>query len=180
MVYKFVMISDEVEDFRREIYINSDATFKELSDIILSCVGYKGEEMTSFLICDDDWETIEEITLLEMDTTPDKDSYVMDRTYIDEFVEEKGQKLMYVFDPYNQRSFYMELKDIKLNESLDKPVCKVKKGKAPAQMLDNLFMEDAASAKGGFDMSEFEEFNEVDGYDEDEISDYGLDEGSMM
>ena len=56
MVYKFRIISDEADDFLREIKINSEATFYDLHEAILKCTGYKDDQMTSFFICDDDWE----------------------------------------------------------------------------------------------------------------------------
>lgn len=180
MVYKFVMISDEVSDFRREIYINSDATFKELHDIILKCVDYDDSQMTSFQICDDDWSVLNEVTQIEMDTTSDTDSYVMDKTYLDEFVEEKGQKLIFVFDPFSDRAFFMELKDVKLNETLDKAVCKVKKGKAPVQLQDSFFTEDLdAMAKGGADLTDFEDFDDQ-GFDDEELGDLSINEGEDL
>ena len=78
MVSKFVMFSEEVDDFYREIHINSDATFLELHDAVLSSVGYKNDAMTSFVVCDDDWERETEITQVQMDTSSDVDNYVMD------------------------------------------------------------------------------------------------------
>ena len=36
MVYRFTIISDEVDNFRREIQIDSDATFLELHSAILT------------------------------------------------------------------------------------------------------------------------------------------------
>lgn len=56
MVYKFRIISDEVDDFLREIKIDSDASFYDLHEAILKCTNYKNDQMTSFFICDDDWE----------------------------------------------------------------------------------------------------------------------------
>ena len=53
MVYKFRIISDEVDDFLREIKIDSEATFYDLHEAILKCTGYKDDQMTSFFICDD-------------------------------------------------------------------------------------------------------------------------------
>ena len=55
MVYKFRIISDEVDDFLREIKIDSEASFYDLHEAILKCTGYKDDQMTSFFICDDDW-----------------------------------------------------------------------------------------------------------------------------
>ena len=40
MVFKFILLSDEVDDFLREIHIDSDATFLELNNAILDSVGY--------------------------------------------------------------------------------------------------------------------------------------------
>ena len=37
--------------------------------------------MTSFFICDDDWEKGKEVTLEEMDDNPEIDSWVMKRHY---------------------------------------------------------------------------------------------------
>ena len=56
MVYKFRIISDEVDDFLREIQIDSEASFYDLHEAILKSTGYKDDQMTSFFICDDDWE----------------------------------------------------------------------------------------------------------------------------
>lgn len=48
MVYKFRIISDEVDDFLREIKIDSEASFYDLHEAILKCTGYKDDQMTSF------------------------------------------------------------------------------------------------------------------------------------
>ena len=45
MVFKFVILSDEVDNFVREILIESDATFLGLNDAILESVGYGREQM---------------------------------------------------------------------------------------------------------------------------------------
>ena len=50
MVYRFTIISDEVDNFRREIQIDSEATFLDLHNAILKSVGYPNDQMTSFFI----------------------------------------------------------------------------------------------------------------------------------
>ena len=105
MVYRFLILSDEVEDFKREIQISSEATFLELQDIILDSVHYTKDQMTSFFICDDDWSKRTEITLLEMDTSSDVDCYVMDSTRLDELLLDEHQKLMFVFDYMSRPCF---------------------------------------------------------------------------
>ena len=53
MIYRFTLISDEVDDFIREIKIDSEATFFDLHEAILKAAGYKDDQMTSFFICDE-------------------------------------------------------------------------------------------------------------------------------
>ena len=64
MVYRFTIISDEVDDFIREIQIDSEATFFELHEAILKAAKYNDDQLTSFFTCDEDWEKEQEITLL--------------------------------------------------------------------------------------------------------------------
>ena len=112
MIYRFTIISDEVDDFVREIQIDPEATFYDFHEAILKSVGYTNDQMTSFFICDDDWEKGKEVTLEEMDDNPEIDSWVMKDTTISELVEDEKQKLLYVFDYITERCFFIELSEI--------------------------------------------------------------------
>ena len=90
MVYRFIFISDEVDDFYREIQINSSASFLDFSNAILKSVGYPDDQMTSFFICEDNWEKREEITREEMNTSSEVDNFVMADTPLDEFADHEG------------------------------------------------------------------------------------------
>ena len=134
MVYKFLLVSDEVDNFVREIRIDSDATFLQLHDAILESVNYSKDQMTSFFLCEDDWEKTTEITLMEMDNSPEYDSWVMSETTLGELIEEEKQKLLFVFDYLTERSFFMELREIEVGVSLAKAECSRSEGEAPSQM----------------------------------------------
>ncbi len=136
MVYKFLLVSDEVDDFVREIRIDSDATFLQLHDAILESVNYSKDQMTSFFLCEDDWEKTTEITLMEMDNSPEYDSWVMAETTLGELIEDEKQKLLFVFDYLMERSFFMELREIEVGVTLDKAECSRSEGEAPGQMGD--------------------------------------------
>ena len=41
MIYRFILISDEVDDFMREIQIDADATFLDFHKAIQETCGYK-------------------------------------------------------------------------------------------------------------------------------------------
>ena len=94
MVYRFTIISDEVDDFVREIKIDSEATFYDLHEAILKSVGYTDDQLTSFFICDDDWEKEKEITLEEMGNSSEEDSWIMKETVLGDMLEDEKQKLL--------------------------------------------------------------------------------------
>ena len=62
MLFRFLILSDEADDFKREIKIDSESTFLDLQNAILDSVGYTKDQMTSFFICDDDWSKKTEMT----------------------------------------------------------------------------------------------------------------------
>ncbi len=176
MVYKFRLLSDEVEDFRRDIEIDSEATFIELNKAILESVNYPDDQMTSFFICTDRWIKEVEITREDMGSMSEEDNYIMAETVIGDLVEEEKQKLMYVFDPLGDRVFYMELSKIEFGKDIDAPVCTKSVGEPPAQTLnfDELMSKAPTAAAGGSD--EFgDEFYGSDGYNDDDLDPEGYD-----
>ncbi len=136
MVFRFKLVSDEVSNFSREIEIDSTASFLELRNAVLDSVGYSRGEMSSFFLCDDDWERHEEVTLEDMGSSSDYDVWLMEDTPLEELIEEEGQKLMFVFDYMTERAFFMEMKEEIPSRTLSQPVCTMKCGNPPAQTVD--------------------------------------------
>lgn len=136
MVYKFRLLSDEVDDFSREIAISSEASFLDLHNAILACVGYTPDQMTSFFLCNDDWEKDTEVTLIEMDSSPEVDNWVMESTKLSELIEDEGQKLLYVFDYLTERSFFIETFQFLPSKDLATAKCLFAEGEAPVQMVE--------------------------------------------
>ena len=112
MVYRFILINDEVEDFLREIQIDAESSFLDFHHAILESVNFPDNQMTSFFLCEDNWEKTTEITLEDMDLSSEEDNYVMEKTPLNELVEDEQQKLVYVFDPLTERCFFIELVEI--------------------------------------------------------------------
>lgn len=133
MVYKFRLLSDESDFFSRELLIDSESYFSDLHDFILDCVDFEKNMITSFFICGDNWEKGLEVTLIEMDSSPEVDSWVMSSTRLSELIDEEGQRLVYVFDNLTERAFYIELVEILPTKRISKPECTYARGKAPIQ-----------------------------------------------
>ena len=171
MVYRFLLLSDEVDNFKREIQISSQATFLDLHKEILKSTGYDTDQMYSFFVCGEDWSKQTEITLIEMDTSSEEDCYIMDSTVLDDILEEEHQKLLYVFDPLNDRVLFIELREIITGKELKDPICTVSVGKAPNQIIDfDIVANDIIS-----DLDE--DFYGDDEYNDEDLA--ALDEGSF-
>ena len=56
MIFNFRIVSDEAENFKREIQIDADATFLDLKNAICDSVAFDKNQMCSFFMCDDRWE----------------------------------------------------------------------------------------------------------------------------
>ena len=104
MVYRFTIISNEVEDFIREIKIDAEATFYDLHQAILSSCHYADNVPTSFFICNQEWE-------------------------------QEQQRMVYVFDPLDNRMFFIELTEISFRKTQEQPVCSRSHGEAPQQSM---------------------------------------------
>lgn len=136
MLYRIKFISDEVDGFVREVKIDSDSTFLDLNKIVLKSCGYPDDQMTSFYICDDEWERKEQITREDVAEPghEDEDLFVMADTPLNEFIEDDGQRMEFVFDPFSERVFYLEVKEIIPGEHLAEPIVSRSLGEAPQQL----------------------------------------------
>ena len=110
MIYNFRIVSDEVDNFKREIQIDADATFLDLRNAICDSVGYDKTQFSSFFMCDEGWEREQEICLEDMGSDSSQDVYLMEDTPLSDFIEDEGQRLVWVFDYLTDRSFFLEMK----------------------------------------------------------------------
>ncbi|MDE6366272.1 MAG: hypothetical protein K2L33_01690, partial [Muribaculaceae bacterium] len=133
MIYNFRVVSDEVDNFRRDIQIDADASFLDLRNAIYDSVGYDKNQMCSFFICDSRWEKEREITLEDMGLDASEDAYLMEDTILSDEIEDEGQRLMLTFDYLNDRSFYIEMKSSVTGRNLIDALVASSMGQAPKQ-----------------------------------------------
>ncbi len=181
MIFKFRIVSDGVDNFKREIQIDAQATFLDLKNAICDSVGYEKTMMDSFFICDDNWEKEKEITYEDMDLDSDEDSWLMDDAVLEDFIDDEGQRLLYVFDYMTDRALFMEMTDIIAGRTLKDPVCSLSIGQAPPQTvdLDQFDKELDAKAAKAKDVSVEDldaDFYGSDEYTPEELESAGYDE----
>ena len=176
MVYRFKLVSDEVNNFSREFEIDSSATFLQLRNAILDSVDYSKEDFNSFFLCDEDWQKHEEITLEDMGSSSDQDIWVMGDTPLNELIEEEGQRLLFVFDYLTERAFFMEMKESFPGRTLSDPICVLKRGKAPAQYV-NLDEFDAKIDQAASEAVLPADDLDLDIYDDDQYNEEDIADG---
>jgi hypothetical protein len=179
MIYKFTVLSDEVDDFVRVIKIDPEASFFDLHNTLLDSVKFDKNQMTSFFICSDDWEKGQEITLIEMDTDSEYDNLVMEETKLEELISDEKQKLLYVFDMISDRAFFMELTDIIPGKSVSKPEISVSEGIAPQQII----AEEAVNIAPKLSLDENfygDEDFDIDELDEEGFGDMNFDDSTLF
>ncbi|MDE6535313.1 MAG: hypothetical protein K2K82_04810 [Muribaculaceae bacterium] len=180
MIFNFRVVSDEVENFRRDIQIDADSTFLDLRNAIYDSVNYDKNQMCSFFICDDNWMKDREITLEDMGLDASEDAYLMDETILSDEIEDEGARLMLTFDYLNDRSFYIEMKKSETGRTLSEPLCTSSMGTAPAQESVLEVPEALPDAKNAKAIEEFnEEFYGSDAYNDDEFTAGGFEEMTL-
>jgi hypothetical protein len=169
MICVFEILSSESPDFKRLIHISPENTFEDLHRIIQNAVGFDDSQLASFFLTDEHWRKQIEISLLGSGVgTPGLLS--MQKIKLNEYMTEPGQKLVYVFDFFNDRFFYVELKEKLMKTDLKEPFVAYEKGSAPAQFLINDYegpevelLERNESCKSFGDLEDYYEiFGEMD------------------
>ena len=120
-IYKFRVLSEDNDNFFREIDIKPSQTFEDFHRILLECTGFEPGEMASFYMCDNQWRKLQEISLenmsigmppaVEEDEKPSHEEVplVMADTRLRDCINDPHQRMIYVYDFLNLYTFYIEL-----------------------------------------------------------------------
>ncbi len=162
MVYRFRIISNEAEGFVREFELQGNQTFYDFHLAIQKNLEYDNSQIASFQITDQSWIMIKELTLFDLDED-NPNIAPMDVATIDEFVKDPKQRMLYMFDMFNDRALFIELVGkFKETESKKFPACILEKGEPPIQIK-----LDGGSGSSIFDdaMSDFDSINSYEDTD---------------
>lgn len=177
MVYKFRIISDEEKEFARELIIDSKQTFLDFHHCLQEDLGYDAKQLASFFLTNSTWEKQLQITLIDMMDEEGGNCITMDQATVGTHLRSAGQRMIYVFDFFSERSFFIELTEVTQKAVSDLlPSITYRHGRAPVQIdlgLDDLpvpeedFMNVDTDFEGldeDFDQDFDEDFNEDFGF----------------
>ena len=107
MIYRLRVIldNDTKEDILRDVEIDKNSTLTDLHELILLSFNFSADQMASFYTVDDDWNQINEISLMNFDESTDS----MDSMLIANILNNQKTKLLYIYDFMNMWTFYVEL-----------------------------------------------------------------------
>ena len=175
MIYKFRMLTGDENAFLRDYEIDSNQNFLDFHKLIQSDLRYDKNLITSFFIADENWNKGLELTLIDMENDGGPAAIPMDSVRIKDLLKQRKDRLLYVYDIFNDNLFFIELLDIFPPKSAVKyPVCSASVGEPPVvgdfgasnMPLSNIDPDD--SIDDIFDEYQSEDFDLGEGYDGDE------------
>ncbi len=168
MILHLLILSGEDEDFVRELLIDGSNTFEDLHNAIQDSAKYDRGQLASFFAADEDWNKSDEITLMQMDDA--EDVKLMNQVKIEEYLDSAKDRMIYTFDFFSNRGFFIEVIDVAPEATLAAAKVVRTEGIAPIQIeIDDPFEFETEEI---FDY-EGEEDDMMDGYNEDEFDGFG-------
>ncbi|HIE16465.1 MAG TPA: hypothetical protein EYP69_06035 [Bacteroidales bacterium] len=158
MIYSFRFLLHQEKDFIAEIDAPDDSTFFDFHLSIQKFLKYDNRQMASFIITDKTWNKLKEIAMVNFEQ--ENGESPMKTFKLSEILTKKGQRMLYVFDFFSERAFFVQL--INIREGKIK-TCKLKNmtGQIPDQTKIDLDFPDADN----FD-EEDDDFNNLDDFDD--------------
>jgi hypothetical protein len=143
MIYLFRIISDEDQEFYRDLVIDGTDTFLDFHHALQKNLGFDPSQLASFFITNEMWEKQQEITLIDMMQEPGLSTITMDQVTLEEYITDETQRMIYVFDFFSERAFFIELLE-KSDQTSPKetPFIGHARGKAPPQLSLDLLMDE--------------------------------------
>lgn len=168
MIYQFKVTSTEMPDFILVVETDSNHTFADLHNCIQAACGFNPDQLASFFIPGAKCGKQIEITQLELEFC-ERNNYVMDKTPLQEMLKLENQKMLYVFDFFMDRLFFIELTQIKMGKITTEPTVTFKNGNAPSQLLEEELLEQEVEAKKEecLDYGDLDDYTEIFGEMED-------------
>jgi hypothetical protein len=143
MILLFRIISDEDPDFFRDLVIEDSDTFLDFHRVLQEDLGYDPTQLASFFITNEMWEKQREITLIDMMQDPGMETLTMDEVTLGECLSEVEQRMIYVYDFFSERAFFIELIEKSDQTSpRETPFVANARGEAPRQLAMDLLLDE--------------------------------------
>lgn len=170
MVFKFRMLSDESDAFVRDYEIMDNVSLLDFKNFICKDLKYDSNAAASFFTSNAEWEKKQEFAQVDMEfgieeENEDVPSVPMESVTLGQIVSNNRDRLIYMFDVFGDRAYFLELIDIK---EIEKGVGYPRGLFSHGQPADQFNADISASGASIFDemMDDFNDFEGDESYDE--------------
>lgn len=164
--FRVLLDSDHKDEVFRDIVLSDENNFETFYKAIMNAFDFKGDQMASFYVSNDEWDKGHEINLMDMsydDDALDAPANVMSKAILKNFVDEPDQKFILIYDFMRMWIFLIELIGQE-SENPEEAQTVLAIGSAPKEHSKEVLEEDFFASGGG---------SEIAGAGEEE-DDYGL------
>ncbi len=173
--FRALLDTKENSEIFRDVIIPDSATFEDLFKITIEAFQFKGDQMASIYVSNDEWDKGTEIALEDLSFGEDEEIAIMANTKVRDFIEAPDQKFILVYDFIRMWIVLFELVSYE-RETPEKPLIFLAVGDAPKE--DSRGEEETArlfeSAGGQLSDDEDEDEFGFNDYDDDySEEDYG-------
>lgn len=142
---KFRMLCDENDDFIRDYVVLSSMNLLELHEFIASDLKYCDEVVVSFFKSDTFWERLQEFTLTDIEYG-NFGPLPMEKVSLLEIIHDNNDRLIYQFDPFQDRVLYLELLSSSVaDKETEYPYVALSQQQAPCQFCTDSNSEEVLS-----------------------------------
>ena len=164
MILLFRIISNEDQEFYRDLVIDGSDTFLDFHHVLQENLDFDPTQLASFFITDNNWEKEKEITLIDMMQEAGAETLTMENVIMEQYFDDVNQRMIYVFDFFSERAFFMELIEYSDQVSPRKtPFIAQSVGDPPQQLALDMLMDELA------DEGEADPYDDDDNPEEDDL-----------
>lgn len=175
--FRILLDSHKNEEVFHDILLSDNADFETFYNTILNAFGFKGDQMASFYVSNENWDKGEEISLVDLSEDENQTKlHIMNTTKINQFLVEQDQKYILVYDFLKMWIFLIELIGIQEDTPAD-PQILLSVGKNPEeeskelsddfQMLTETAENEEESDEDDYGFNDFE-----DGFSEEDLGSF--------
>lgn len=168
MIFHIRMICDEDERFIRDYEVPYATNLLEFHDFICRDLGYDPMSMSSFFRSDEQWEQLQEFTLIDMGDTGEGAPIPMEKATLGQVFHRNNNRLIYIFDAFGERGMFLELMgSFKQPDGQEYPRTTFSQGDPPAQFDLSPDTSDSDSSLFEEAMDDYFDFEGEDSYDDE-------------
>lgn len=165
--YKFRVLIDTQDDNEifRDVVVGQNDNFELFFQAIMAAFDFRGTQLASFYMSNDNWDRGFEISLMDMsvEEMEGERPSVMSEAILSDFMETANQKIVLVYDFLKMWCFMIELREEIEVDQDELPAVALEMGVAPDEDDREVAVEDELSFD---DLYEDEDSDDYDDFDE--------------